>query len=983
MFCGNILICILVGIFLPFHFASAQDLSDRYQQESDHFIVIYWKSHEYLAPRILASAENALTRLTSIFHYRFTEKIIIYTNDYHDFGGAGTTSVPHNFIRLDIAPFELDYENIPFDDRIKWLITHELVHVIVGDGVSTKDSFSRNLFSKVPPEREQPLSIFYSLLTNFERFSPDWHQEGIAMFMETWLNGGFGRVQGSFDEMFFRAMVYENKEFPSLIELDAKVAATSYLLQMQYYLYGARFSAYLATRFGSDTFIEWYRYNQTDNYKWFDKKFQDIFKLPLNKVWSQFIQDEKIFQRTNLELAAKKPYTPIRYLSEKSYGWVTQPMLNHHANKILFGSHNSHNLAAIVEINLEDKAISTIATLPTPRMVQVAAVAIDPRTGLVFFTTNNNYLHRDLWILDPVTRIKKMLFKDIRIGDLTACPATGELWGVRHSSGRAALLLAKFPYTDLLPVAEFSYENSIQHLSISPSGRWLAATLHQSTGEQKIIIIALQKLTETAAPIYQVVSDVGSPEHPSWSPDETTLLWNAYVNGISNIYQCDLKTRQIYALSHTPRGLFRPLYLSPDSLFAFEFTSEGFVPVIIPNKPADYLPAIAYFGQKLFQKEPQLANLALPKSESLHYENEKQSRERKYHGLKNVHRDAFIPIATGFMDQVALGFYGQFSDPLLIHDLKIEAAYSPWPSNDLMPRIHFDIKYEYKKTWMLRYQNNASNFYDIFNQRKRGTIQKKLLLNNAHYWKYDLPQKIKHVNELALYLDTQAINDNMTKINKPDFIVYQSVLENVDLRRSIGSVDNEQGTKWTATLMTFHVNPQDMKHVGGIHLEWESYRTWKWPHNIIMLNLSAGIRHVIDYMPQGKFYFGGFGNRYLENDPVEQYRKVFRFPGIPIYSIPAKQFGKITIENKLPPLRFGKACLGHHYLSHLDATIFAQGLAIERNWQSTWIDLGAQINFQLKHWYNLESTISLGLARAWHCGQDSWEWFISFKPLRS
>jgi Tol biopolymer transport system component len=88
-------------------------------------------------------------------------------------------------------------------------------------------------------------------------------------------------------------------------------------------------------------------------------------------------------------------------------------------------------------------------------------------------------------------------------------------------------------------------------------------------------------------------------ENPSWSFDEKFIFWNAYTNGVSNIYRMSLdegtlRKQSIEAISHTLRGLFKPIYISKDSLFAFEFTSDGLIPVFIPNKPAGNLPAIHY-----------------------------------------------------------------------------------------------------------------------------------------------------------------------------------------------------------------------------------------------------------------------------------------------------------------------------------------------------------------------------------------------------
>lgn len=226
-----------------------------------------------------------MAQLGELFDYSPSEKIIINTFDYNDYGTAGTTTVPHNFIRVEIEPLEPGYENIPYDERIKWLLAHELVHIVINDLSSRSEGFFRAVFSKVPPEKEQPLSVFYSLLTNHNRYTPDWYQEGIAVFMETWLNGGYGRVLGNFDEMVFRTMVVEDKAFPSLRELEVMARYDSFLLGILNYLYGARFAAYLARTYGAETMISCYKTPLSEFYKHFETKFKETFGSDLASLW--------------------------------------------------------------------------------------------------------------------------------------------------------------------------------------------------------------------------------------------------------------------------------------------------------------------------------------------------------------------------------------------------------------------------------------------------------------------------------------------------------------------------------------------------------------------------------------------------------------------------------------------------------------------------------------------------------------------------
>ena len=360
-----------------------------------------------------------------------------------------------------------------------------------------------------------------------------------------------------------------------------------------------------------------------------------------------------------------------------------------------------------------------------------------------------------------------------------------------------------------------------------------------------------------------------------------------------------------------------------------------------------------------------------------------QETQKTYNGLYHIRPNSIIPIVSAFQDQATIGFYSHLGDPNFIHDIKVDVTYSPKFTNKLIPRFHFDIKYQYKLEWLLRYQHNASNFFDLVNKLKRSTIQKKITIQNTHYWLYDEPHKIKHVNDLSAYFDAQYINDNTIRIYKPNFIVYQSVFESSNLRRSIGSIDAEKGVKWGFTIMTYHVDPKNFQHVGGVHGECAIYTTWGWPHNTVHFKVDAGIRHTRNTMAIGWFYFGGFGNRYLENEDVNQFRKTFRFPGIPIYDLPANRFLKTLIEQKLPPLRFGNAYIQHHCLNYTDLSVFTQALATKLKWQSLWLNAGAQVNLHFRHWYNLESTLSFGIAKAWNVNQSSWEWFISFKPLRS
>jgi hypothetical protein len=262
-------------------------------------------------------------------------------------------------------------------------------------------------------------------------------------------------------------------------------------------------------------------------------------------------------------------------------------------------------------------------------------------------------------------------------------------------------------------------------------------------------------------------------------------------------------------------------------------------------------------------------------------------------------------------------------------------------------------------------------------------IGTKLTLGYTHYWVFDNPLKVMQTFSIDYYTKTKYINDNLVKVSQPDFSVFQTNINAKDLRKSIGSIDFEAGNELNLTAMAFGVKDPAWLVAEELWGEWDNYSTWLTPHNIFHFKLASGLTARTDYVVQAKYYFGGFGNRPLEDTDVMQFRKVFRFPGLPIYSLSAERFCKATLENELPPLRFSHASIGQHYLSHISMSLYAQALMLKSEQYQRAIDIGSQINFVLRHWFNLESTVSGGIAKAWYNGGNSWEWFVSYKLLRN
>ena len=134
------------------------------------------------------------------------------------------------------------------------------------------------------------------------------------------------------------------------------------------------------------------------------------------------------------------------------------------------------------------------------------------------------------------------------------------------------------------------------------------------------------------------------------------------------------------------------------------------------------------------------------------------------------------------------------------------------------------------------------------------------------------------------------------------------------------------------------------------------------------------------------FFFGGFGNNWVDYDEVRRYREFYSFPGVDLDAIGGREFGKATLELTLPPLRFRKVGIAGLYSNWARLALFSSGL-ITDNEQGSFdrriYDAGAQVDVSLVIFSNLESTFSVGYAKAFEQGsKSSDEVMVSLKLLR-
>lgn len=956
--------------------AGAQELFTR--QTKFLNLVYYDKAHEYLTYHLARSFENSLAFHRKLFDYTPSEPIVILMQDFADFGHGGTSTVPWNYISIGIEPFDYVYDTMPSNERMNWLMHHELVHVVATDKAAGADLRFRRLFhGKVAPIKEQPLSMIYSYMTSPRWYSPRWYHEGIAVFLETWMAGGVGRVLGGYDEMAFRTMVLENDRFYDVVGLESEGTTIDFQVGQNSYLYGTRFVTFLAEQHGPEKVIEWF--NRTPGSKrYFKSQFEQVFGVPLEQEWRRWIAWEHDWQRRNLERIRKYDVTKERPVTGETLGSISRTFYDREHDALYAAINRPAHVAQIVSIDMKSGAITPLAEVGSPALYFVTSLAWDAKGRKIFYTTDNTYGWRDLNVLDLQSGQHHELLKNARTGDLAVNPVDQSIWGIQHHNGFSSLVRIPKPYTSWQTLLTLEYGRDIFDMDISPDGKTVSASLIEATGDQQLVALDVEKLLKgdsTFQPLHTFENN--SPENFTFSPDGRYLYGTSYYTGVSNVFRYDLAQHKMDALTNVETGLFRPIPISQTEMVAYRYTAKGFTPVVLPIKPREDINAIDYLGQQVVERFPIVKswNAGSPARINL---DQVTTYAGPYKPIAQTRLGSVYPVIEGYKSTVAAGLRLNFSDPLGLNQVDLTAAVSNARKND--ERLHLKLGFDHTP-WRLRLHYNATDFYDLFGPTK---VSRKGYSAAGAYHQfliYERPRTLEYTLSAAHYGGLEKLPEYQN-IAAP-FSRYEEAraqLDYKDLRRTIGAVDVERGQRWTAAASASVASSDFFPRVYG---DYERGFLLPVEHSSLWLRGAAGKSWGDRTNAFANFYFGAFGNNWVDWQEVRRYRQLDSFPGLDLNEAGGSDFAKADLEWTLPAIKFARAGVPSFYTNWVRLALFSSTLVtgLTRG-RDTIHDAGAQADLSLVMFSNLDATFSLGYAMAFDHGRHSSEVMVSLKLLQ-
>lgn len=928
---------------------------------------------------------NALRFHSQLFGYQPDGKTTVFLQDFSDYGSGGATAVPRNGITVSIAPFSYVYENRPANERMNWMMNHELVHVFTGDTPSRSDLDYRRLFAgKVAVTPEDPISIVWSYLATPRWYSPRWFHEGIAVFMETWMAGGQGRALGPYDEMVFRTMVRDGTHIYNAVGLESEGTAKDFQVGANSYLYGTRFMSYLALEYGPERLLEWV--TRTDRSKrYFASQFEKVYGADLAGEWARWIEWEHRWQAANLDSIRVYPLTYCRQLTERALGSVSRSYYDAKTRTLYAAVLYPGQSAHITAIDVDTGEFRPICEVLDPALYFVTSLAYDPAGRTLFFTTKNNG-YRGLVAVDIASGRTTGLAKDARTGDLVFNASDRSLWGVRHYNGISTIVRIPYPYEKWNQIVSFPYGRDIYDIDLSPDGSLLVGALAHVDGTQQLVKMRTDELLANQGAdrvAYDVLFDFenSSPANFVFSPDGKYLYGSSYYTGVSNIYSYDLERDDMEIITNCETGLFRPLPVSDDSLIAFTYTGQGFVPCMIPTESGAAVNAINYLGQEIVERHPMVRAWTLPPPSRVTVDSVGAS-SGDYRPLSSMSLASAIPIVQGYKDYAAAGVRMDFSDPIAVSALDVTASYSPATTLPQDERLHVSANLSYW-SWTLGVAHNSADFYDLFGPTKTSRRGNAFTLGYKKHLIYDPPRTLEggvgvgYYNNLERLPDYQNVGASFDR-----FTAVSARLDYRKLRTTIGAVDHEGGHRWRLSLRGSLVNGTVYPQA---HTDLDLGFLTPIEHSPVWVRTSAGYAHGGRSEPFANFYFGGFGNNWIDHLDIKRYREYSSFPGVDLNAVGGTNYGRLMFEWILPPVRFESVGVTSAYLRWARLSLFSTGLVTNVDseaYRRTLADAGAQLDFRLVTFSLMESTFSLGYALAFEKHErPSKEFMISLKLL--
>ncbi|PSW07205.1 hypothetical protein [Photobacterium lipolyticum] len=675
-------------------------------QQTEHFKLNFRQGHEAQANRALDIAEQVHSELKPFFGKAPATRTEIVLVDEYDFSNGWATPLPFAQIRLIMSPPE-DVNSLENNDEwMHMLIRHEYAHIMhmeMGEGAVKvfRSIFGRNPF------------LFPHALT------PSFLVEGLAVYLETNKDLGYGRLQGSHYAMEMRMEVASG----DVKDLSEVAVATRKWPSGYYYLYGAYFIEYLSNTYGEDklqAFLQNYS-RKLLPYFLLQSSAKKAFGKDFDTLWSDF--------QTYLNDKYDNDLTQMVDQAVSGKALLTAPFLQVTAsspNGLLVDVNNGEDRNVITQINGSEGEWKTLS-----REKNIIAMDCDANNGLVVSRLNTYadgrvladlYLYQD----EQWTRLtERERFRKVR-------------W---LNDGRHVIASRKQDGLSELWFVDTKAEHEKKRVWLGGSDVVLGAFDISADGQSLVASIKRPhqgwnlELFDLETKVWKKLTDSKAVENsPTFLPDGK-VMYSADYDGVYNIYSLDLNAGEVDQLTQEVGGAFEPTWQEGSGLMYQSYDSDGYT-----LREIDQPRVLSGFDIKAKQ-----AHFDYPEPVQQIAE---KSEPEAYSPWSSLRPRTWLPILSADDQQSIVGISTDGADALGRHQYQVSAS---WDSENSLAA--YNIVYQYDNRWLLQLERDHA--FSTFTQSGKETYRieqnDSALLQRSHiYHAFDDQLSLN----AGLYLDT-------------------------------------------------------------------------------------------------------------------------------------------------------------------------------------------------------------------------------------
>jgi hypothetical protein len=321
------------------------------------------------------------------------------------------------------------------------------------------------------------------------------------------------------------------------------------------------------------------------------------------------------------------------------------------------------------------------------------------------------------------------------------------------------------------------------------------------------------------------------------------------------------------------------------------------------------------------------------------------------------------------------------ADPVGQTALHMSASYSPDTKLSSDERQHLDVQFHHWR-WDFRGSWNRDDFYDLFGPTKKSRRGYSLGVEWRDILVYDDPRFWRLAAGATFWGDLETL-PGYQEIDAPSskLATGWTRLEYDFLRKSLGAVDEEKGARFTVETA---IDAASSDVIPRLQSTFDLGFPLALDHSSVWLRTAAGHAFGDVDDPFASFFFGGFGNNYVDHATEKRYRESYAFPGLELNEVGGRSFARSLVEWNLPPVRFRSVGSPGFYLNWARPALFAGILTTNpdaADLQRTVTTVGAQIDFKMVLFSNLPTMLSVGYGVAFEDGRSSDEVMVSLKIL--